>query len=116
VLGDEHPDTLVSANNLADAYTTAGRLDAAVPLLERTLADRRRILGDHHPQTVISAGNLAGAYFLDGHRDRALALAEQAHTTALRALGLDHPQTLKMAQLLAVLPKPGRAADPRDDW
>jgi hypothetical protein len=32
LLGEEHPDTLSSANNLAGAYSAAGRLEQAIPL------------------------------------------------------------------------------------
>jgi hypothetical protein len=37
----------------------AGRLDAAIPLLERTLTDRERVLGETHPDTLTSRNNLA---------------------------------------------------------
>ena len=37
VLGDIHPDTLTSRNNLAHAYKAAGRLGEAILLFERTL-------------------------------------------------------------------------------
>jgi hypothetical protein len=57
VLGDEHPDTLTSANNLAEAYRT-GQLDKAIPLLEQTLTGRRRALGDAHSLTVRVGANL----------------------------------------------------------
>ena len=43
VLGETHPDTLTSRNNLASAYQAAGRLDEAIPLYERTLADREQV-------------------------------------------------------------------------
>ena len=59
VLGDTHPDTLASRNNLASAYQDAGRLDEAIPLFERTLADSERVLGDTHPDTLASRNNLA---------------------------------------------------------
>ena len=36
VLGPDHPDTLVSQNNLADAYQEAGRVAEAIPLYEQT--------------------------------------------------------------------------------
>ena len=61
VLGDTHPDTLTSRNNLARAYRDAGRLDEAIPLLERTLADREQVLGETHPDTLTSRNNLAAA-------------------------------------------------------
>ena len=62
MLGPDHPDTLTSRNNLADAYQSAGRLDRAIPLYEQTLADRERVLGPDHPDTLASRNNLAYAY------------------------------------------------------
>ncbi|MCG5437695.1 tetratricopeptide repeat protein, partial [Micromonospora foliorum] len=62
VLGDEHPDTLTSRNNLAYAHKAAGRLSEAIPLYEATLAVRERVLGDEHPKTLTSRNNLAAAY------------------------------------------------------
>ncbi len=62
VLGETHPDTLTSRNNLAAAYQDAGRLAEAIPLYERTLADRERVQGETHPDTLTSRNNLAYAY------------------------------------------------------
>ncbi|MFB9236245.1 tetratricopeptide repeat protein, partial [Plantactinospora siamensis] len=45
VLGEEHPDTLASRNNLAAAYQAAGRLGEAIPLYEATLVACERVLG-----------------------------------------------------------------------
>src|SRR5690606_8388318 len=45
LLGADHPDTLISRNNLAAAYESAGDLGRAIPLLEQTLTDRQRVLG-----------------------------------------------------------------------
>ena len=47
--GRDPPGTRTSRGNLAAAYRAAGRLDEAIPLLERTLADRERVLGETHP-------------------------------------------------------------------
>jgi hypothetical protein len=58
----DHRDTLSSRNNLAGAYQSAGGLGGAIPLYERTLADRQRVLGGDHPDTLRSRNNLAGAY------------------------------------------------------
>ena len=62
MLGQNHPHTLASRNNLAGAYEAAGRLAEAIPLYERTLADRVRVLGQDHPDTLASRSNLAHAY------------------------------------------------------
>lgn len=51
VLGPDHPDTLISRNNLADAHRSAGDLGRAIPLHEATLADCERVLGPDHPTT-----------------------------------------------------------------
>ena len=37
VLGPEHPDTLISVNNLADLYKAQGRYGEAEPLFRRAL-------------------------------------------------------------------------------
>ncbi|KOV77631.1 tetratricopeptide repeat protein, partial [Nocardia sp. NRRL S-836] len=50
-LGPDHPNTLSSRNNLANAYQAAGDLDRAIPLYEATLADCERVLGPNHPTT-----------------------------------------------------------------
>ena len=58
-LGDDHPDTLASANNLATDLRALGEYQQARDLDEDTLARRRRVLGDDHPDTLASANNLA---------------------------------------------------------
>jgi Tetratricopeptide repeat len=59
VLGDDHPDTLASMNNLAATRHALGDLDGAHQLGEQALAARRRALGDDHPDTLLSMNNLA---------------------------------------------------------
>ena len=51
VMGDAHPDTLRTRNDLASAYLEAGRVAGGDPLLERTLADDERVRGKTHPHT-----------------------------------------------------------------
>ena len=59
MLGEDHPDTLASAGNLAGDLRSLGEHQAARELDEDTLARRRRVLGDDHPDTLTSASNLA---------------------------------------------------------
>ncbi|MEV0896599.1 tetratricopeptide repeat protein [Actinoplanes sp. NPDC049802] len=101
VLGDDHPDTLTSVNNLAGAYRSAGDLGRAIGLFEQALADRRRILGDDHPDTLTSVNNLAYAYRSAGDLGRAIPLFEQALADRRRVLGDDHPNTLTSVNNLA---------------
>jgi tetratricopeptide (TPR) repeat protein len=54
VLGDEHPDTLTSLNNLAGLFRNKGEYDRVLPFFEECLAKSKRVLGDDHPRTKIS--------------------------------------------------------------
>ena len=63
ILGDDHPSTLTSMNNLASMmYRQQGRLDEAANLEEEVLQKRKEILGDDHPGTLTSMNNLAETY------------------------------------------------------
>ena len=101
VLGQDHPDTLSSRNNLAGAYQAAGDLGRAIPLFEQVLADRQRVLGQDHPDTLTSRNNLAYAYQDAGDLGRAIPLYEQALADRQRVLGQDHPDTLTSRDNLA---------------
>jgi hypothetical protein len=57
--GDDDPNTLAAAGNLAVLLAALGEHEQARALDEDTLARRCRILGDDHPDSLTSAGNLA---------------------------------------------------------
>ncbi|WP_330440915.1 FxSxx-COOH system tetratricopeptide repeat protein [Micromonospora sp. NBC_00821] len=100
-MGDEHPDTLMSRNNLAAAYRAAGRLGEAIPLYEATLSVRERVLGDEHPDTLMSRNNLAAAYQAAGRLGEAIPLYEATLAAYERVLGDEHPNTLTSRNNLA---------------
>ena len=93
-LGPDHPRTLPARGNLANAYRSAGRLEQAIDLFERTLADRERVLGADRPDTLTSRNDLAGAYWSAGRLDEAIDLLEKTLADRERVLGADHPYTL----------------------
>ncbi|MCH0567829.1 ATP-binding protein [Streptomyces sp. MUM 136J] len=101
VLGDTHPQTLTSRNNLAAAYQSAGDLERAVPLYERALTLYEQVLGDTHPDTLVSRNNLAAAYESAGDLERAVPLLETTLTQFEEILGDTHPQTLTSRNNLA---------------
>ncbi|MFJ9749554.1 tetratricopeptide repeat protein [Streptomyces chartreusis] len=101
VLGDTHPDTLTSRNNLAGAYESAGDLGRAIPLYETTLAQREQVLGDTHPDTLTSRNNLAGAYQSAGDLKRAIPLYETTLAQREQVLGDTHPSALTSRNNLA---------------
>jgi hypothetical protein len=57
-MGDEHPDTLISMNNLGSLLKDQGNLGEAELLLREVLPASRRTLGDKHPLTVAADNNL----------------------------------------------------------
>jgi tetratricopeptide (TPR) repeat protein len=112
VLGSDHPDTMTTRNNLANAHRAAGRATEAIPLLERTLADRERVLGPDHPGTMTSRNNLASAYRDAGRAAEAIPLHQRTLADRERVLGPDHPGTLNSRNSLALAYQAaGRAAE-----
>jgi DUF2075 family protein len=101
VLGDEHPDTLTSMNNLASIYTSQGRGKEAEILGEQVVMTRKRVLGDEHPDTLTSLDNLASIYTSQGREKEAEILGEQVVMTRKRVLGDEHPDTLTSLDNLA---------------
>ncbi|WDF40349.1 tetratricopeptide repeat protein [Streptomyces sp. T12] len=101
VLGEDHPNTLASRNNLAYAYESAGNLTQAIPLYEQNLAHSERVLGHEHPDTLRARNNLAGTYESAGNLTQAIPLYEQNLADRLRLLGEDHPNTLTSRNNLA---------------
>ena len=87
VLGEDHPQTLTSAINLAAALRRLGQHEVARPLDEDTLARRRRILGEDHPDTLILASNLAADLRALGQHEAARQLDEDTETRRRRAAG-----------------------------
>ena len=59
VLGDNHPDTLMSMANLASTYRNQGHWKEAEMLQVVVMEKRKQVLGDDHPDTLTSMANLA---------------------------------------------------------
>jgi hypothetical protein len=59
LLGQNHPDTLASASELAIDLRNLGQERAARDLDQDTLDRRRRVLGEDHPDTLATANKLA---------------------------------------------------------
>ena len=51
VLGEEHPDTAVSYNNVASNLSYQGRFQEAAPLYKKALEIFKKVLGVDHPHT-----------------------------------------------------------------
>jgi tetratricopeptide (TPR) repeat protein len=95
VLGMDHPDTLISMHNLANALGTLGRHKEAEEMYYQTFKRRARVLGMDHPDTLQSMDS----YGIALGRLRKYKESEEIHRQAFkqmeRVLGMDHPDTLQ---------------------
>jgi tetratricopeptide (TPR) repeat protein len=102
VLGEEHPDTLASMNNLASMFWNQGRWKEAEDLDVRVIETKKRVLGEEHPSTLISMANLALIYMNQGRWKKAEELYVRVIETKKRVLGEEHPDTLTSISNLAL--------------
>src|SRR5207302_1489391 len=102
VLGSDHPDSVTSMNELANAYRDDGKLDRALPLFEEALKRRTARLGVDHPDTLTSMNNLASAYWAANKLDRSVPLFEATLKLVKAKLGPEHPRVLGTMFNLAV--------------
>ncbi len=93
VLGEEHPDTAASYNNLAGVYASQGEYGKAEVLYKKALAIRERVLGEEHPDTATSYNNLAYVYERQGRYEIAINYYCKAYSVFVCRLGIDHPHT-----------------------
>ena len=77
-MGDRHPDTLTSINNVGSLLYAQGDPKGARALYEEALEARRATLGDRHPNTVGSINNLGALLEAQGDLEGARALYEEA--------------------------------------
>jgi tetratricopeptide (TPR) repeat protein len=100
VLGAEHPYTLVSIGNLANAYCSQGRWKEAEQLQVQVMNMRKKVLGAEHPDTLISMAHLATTYYSQNRWNEAEQLQVQVMNMRKKVLGAEHPDTLiSMAHL-----------------
>ena len=99
--GAEHPETLMSRNNLASVLRAQGKHAEAEQENRLVLQLRGRVLGAEHPHTLMSRNNLANQLDDQGRH----AEAEQEYRAVLkiqeREQGAEHPWTLGCRNNLA---------------
>jgi tetratricopeptide (TPR) repeat protein len=83
-----------SRANLANAYEAVGRIDEAIALFERNLADLERILDPDHPEAGLARINLADAYLDAGRAADAIPLLERTLADLVRIAGPNNPHVL----------------------
>ncbi len=99
--------------SLAETYARLGRLDRALPLLQRTLELRRAALGPDHQDTITALGNVGYILHALGRLDEALVYFEDAASRSERVHGPDHTELAahlnNLGMLRVDMGRPGEA-------
>jgi hypothetical protein len=114
VLGEDHPDTLTSANGLAISLRAVGEYQAARELAEDILARRRRVLGEDHPDTLYAAFSLVGTLTQLGEYHAARELNDDIIARRRRLFGDQHPETMMATSFDLILRGLDLGGEP--DW
>ena len=101
ILGEDHPSTLNSANNLAADLRALGEVQAARDLDQDTLNRRCRILGEDHPDTLYRRRGPRRGPTRTGRGPGRPRPGPRHPRPPRRVLGEDHPSTLASANNLA---------------
>ncbi|KAF6820521.1 Kinesin light chain 5 [Colletotrichum sojae] len=101
ILGQEHPSTLTSMNNLAGTYRNQGRWKEAEELEVRVIETSSMVLGEEHPDTLTSMANLAFTWQSQNRWNDAILLMQDCVHHRKQYLGLNHPDTISSASTLS---------------
>jgi tetratricopeptide (TPR) repeat protein len=114
VLGERHPDTTASLNNLARLLVTQKDYAAARPLYERALAIAKAAHGERHPEVATELSKLADLLKSQGDYAAARSYLEQALSIRTETLGERHPDTASSLNNLALVLKRQEMLKERD--
>ena len=103
ILGEEHPDTATSYNNLAVLYKSMGEYQKAEPLYLKALKIREKVLGEEHPSTATSYNNLAVFYYGQGDYKRAYEFMKRAVEVWSKVLPEGHPNLVNAKKALEII-------------
>ncbi len=101
-LGERHPTTLQSENNLAKSLIDAGRAGAALPVIRQVVALRTEVLGPRSPDTMDSVDLLAFALCEVSRLAECASHSEQLLGLRVEVQGEGHKETLLAMNNLAV--------------
>jgi tetratricopeptide (TPR) repeat protein len=112
VLGEEHPDTLVSLNDMGYLLLAKGMPAEAEAYFREALEKMQRVLGEEHRDTLTAMDNLAQSLQAQGRLDEAEAIYREALDGRRHAFGDDDPDTvIAINNLGFVLLSQGRLAE-----
>jgi tetratricopeptide (TPR) repeat protein len=89
VLGEDHPETLTSVNNLAAVYRNLGMHDEADRMTLREIEGSIKALGEDHPDTITSIANMGNSLRTRKRYTEAVTYLDRALRSARKALPAD---------------------------
>ena len=101
--GSEHPVTLITAGNLALAFSRNDDYEAAEQIQRELLCARLRLCGPMHPSVLTVQGNLAATLMRRGKLEESEELERRVHSGRATLLGPESPATLVSAGNLALV-------------
>lgn len=112
LLGEDHPETLLTLNNLAALCLDQGKRAEAEPLLLKVLEIGNRTVGKENPSTLVTLNNLAGLYRMEGKYAQAERIYAQSLEIRRRVLGEnDRSTALTMHNLASLYRLEGKYAE-----
>jgi serine/threonine-protein kinase len=93
ILGEDHPDVALVANNRAKTLLLMGSYDQAESLFRTALTKNRQLFGDRHPRVATNLSNLGLVLTEQGRHAEAVAAQKEALAMRREQLGEDHPFT-----------------------
>jgi len=109
LLGQEHPDTGASMNNLAEVLRHQGKYEQAEEMIRQALELSETVLGKEHPDTLTNMNNLALVLGGQGKYKQAEEMHRQVLGLQETISGKEHPNALKgMSNLAFVLRNQGK--------
>lgn len=103
LLGDDHPDLLLSLVGLAVVSLHREDYEKAEELFKRALTIQTRVLGPDHPNVSLTLLNLAQVYRRRGRLREAEPLLRRALEIRRSVYGADHPEVGMVLQSLGLV-------------
>lgn len=102
-MGENHPSTQTSINNMGVILQQAGKFDEAEPLLREALDLQRQTLGNRHISTLTSANNMGGLLLDLGKTAEAEQMFRESYKGCRSLLGQRDSRTVSAAHRLGAL-------------
>jgi len=103
VLGNEHPFTATTYNNIANIYNSQEDYSKALAWFKKALSIRenKNVFGERHPDTAASYASIASVYNNQGDYAKALEMYDKALTIFEAVFGKEHPDTASIYYSIA---------------